>query len=97
MNRTDELDMRKLEAALRAGDPGRGAAHALSQRGRERVLWSWRHPLLAWCMRHHAMLATAAALVTMTALALWMAREQRAARERQQVPTPISAPVRAAP
>ena len=94
MTHTDDPELQRIEAMLRAVDPGREAARELSRRGRERVLWNWRHPLLSWCIRHHAALATAAALATVALLAVWMACEQRATRERQRIPAPVSAPVR---
>ncbi len=93
MNRSDD-DSRRLEAALRAIDPGRDAASELSARRRQRVMWSWRHPLLAWCIRHHSALALAGALAVVSALAAWMLFEQRAASENWRIPTSVSAPVR---
>jgi hypothetical protein len=94
MNLPDDPELRRVEAMLRAIDPGRGAAQQLSNRGRRRVLWSWRHPLLAWCIRHHAAIAVSVAAAVVALLFLWMVREQRAIRERQEVPKPVSAPVR---
>ena len=86
MNPPEDPDIRRIEAVLRAIDPGQQAAKELSRKGRERILWSWRHPLLAWCIRHHALIATA--------VALWMVRRQRAEHEKLADPVPVSAPVR---
>ena len=94
MNPPEDPDIRRIEAMLRAIDPGREAAKELSRKGRDRVLWSWRHPLLAWCIRHHALIATVVALATVAALAVWMVRRQCAERERLSPPDPVSAPVR---
>ena len=94
MKTPEDSDIRRIEAMLRAIDPGRDAAKELSRRGRDRVLWSWRHPLLAWCIRHHAVIATVMAIAAVAALAVWMVRRQRAEHERIDNPVPVSAPVR---
>jgi hypothetical protein len=86
-------ELLRLEAALRAIDPGRKAAAALSERRRERVLWSWRHPILAWCLRHHALVASLLATAALVALILWMRAVDRRNQERGRIPDPVSAPV----
>ena len=88
-----DLELLRLEATLRAIDPGRKAATALSERRRERVLWSWRHPVLAWCLRHHALIASVVAAAVLVALVLWMREVDRRNQERERIPEPVSAPV----
>ncbi len=63
--RDEDTELAKLEAMLRAVDPGRDVARELSKKRRDRVMWAWRHPFGAWCMRHHRALAW-----TLTALAV---------------------------
>ena len=94
MNRPDDPELQRIEALLRAIDPGREAARELSAKRRGRVLWSWRHPLLAWCIRHHVALSVTVAAMAVAALAAWMVCVQIAFREAQEVPEPVSKPVR---
>ena len=94
MTHPEDTELRRIEAMLRAIDPGRNAARELSQRRRRRIVWSWRHPLLAWCVRHHIAVSVAAAAVVVVALAIWMVCEQRTLLKKQEVPEAVSAPVR---
>ena len=91
--RDDDAELRRVEAMLRAVDPGREAAAALSARRRDRVLWSCRHPLLAWCMLHHAAIATAVAAAALALLFLWLVAKSREVRENNRIPDAVSAPV----
>lgn len=91
--RDEEQELRRLESALRAIDPGRKAAASLSERGRKRVLWSARHPFLAWCMLHHTAISSLVAVALLSGLLLWLLSASRAVREREQIPEAISAPV----
>jgi len=84
----------RLEATLRAIDPGRKVAASLSDRSRERVMWSWRHPILAWCIQHHALVATAVAVAVLVTLFLCMRIVDRRLQERERIPDPVSSPVR---
>lgn len=89
----DAAELRRIEAMLRAIDPGRRAAAALSERRRERVLWSWRHPFLAWCIRHHAAISSIVCALVLAALLAWLRHEDRAIQERARIPDAVSAPV----
>ena len=88
----EEAEFRRVEELLRTLDPGRGAAPALSPKRRRSVLWSWRHPFLAWCMLHHRAIAFAVTAVSLALLLLWLLAMSRRADEENH-PRPVSAPV----
>lgn len=91
--RDDDVDVREIEALLRAEDPGRGAEPELSARGRRRVLWSCRHPILAWCMLHHAWIATGVAVLILSLLYVWLVTKSREVHENNRIPDAVSPPV----
>lgn len=90
----DDAELRRIEAMLRAIDPGRKAAAALSERRRERVLWSWRHPFLAWCIRHHIAISSVVCALVLAALFAWLRHENRVLEENSRIPDAVSPPVR---
>ena len=94
MNLPEDPELSRIEAMLRTIDPGRDAARELSNRTRRRIFWSWRHPFLAWCIRHHVAISVATAAAVVAVLAAWMIREQCAIVEKQAVPRAVSSPVR---
>ena len=86
-------ELRRIEALLRSVDPGRKAAESLSERSRERVLWSWRHPFLAWCIRHHIAISSAVCAIVLAALFAWLLHENRAIEEKTRIPDAVAPPV----
>lgn len=91
--RDDEADYARIEAMLRSVDPGREAAKALSQKSRDRVLWSCRHPFLAWCMLHHRLMATLVAAVLLVLLFFWLLGKSRETWENNRLPDEVSPPI----